>query len=151
VARPKETRGAGNAIRLDEFLPYRFSLLGHRLSLATADLSARNHQLTVQEWKVMSIVADGGPLTPFDIRRRGTQDKSTISWAIKRLKHRGFIATEPRAKDGRTFDVAMTRAGWRFYEALVPEARRRAKQGLRALSAAEIKTLQRLVDKLLAR
>ena len=151
MARTKSKPGARDVIRLDEFLPYRFSLLGHRLSLATADLRARHHRLTVQEWKILSIVADHGPLTPFEIRRRGTQDKSTISWAIKRLKHRGFIATEPRAKDGRTFDVAMTREGWRFYQALVPEARRRAKQGLSALTAAEVKALQRLVDKLLAR
>lgn len=151
MARSKKNPGARGVIRLDEFLPYRFSLLGHRLSLAAADLSARRHRLTVQEWKVLSIVADQGPLTPFEIRRRGTQDKSTISWAIKRLKHRGLVATEPRAKDGRTFDVAMTEAGWRFYQALAPEARRRAKRGLAALSPAEVKTLQRLVEKLLAR
>jgi DNA-binding MarR family transcriptional regulator len=151
VARAKRKTGARNAIRLDQFLPYRFSLLGHRLSLGTADLRARHHRLTVQEWKVISIVADRGPVTPVEIRRRGTQDKSTISWAIKRLKQRGLIATAPRARDGRTFDVTMTEEGWHFYEALMPVARRRAAQGLRALSTAELRTLQRLVDKLLAR
>ena len=149
VAKAKRKSGARDVIRLDAFLPYRFSLLGHRLSLATPDLRARHHRLTVQEWKVISIVADQGPLTPFEIRRRGTQDKSTISWAIKRLKQRGFIATARRAKDGRTFDVSMTEEGWRFYASLVAEARRRAKQGLSALTAAELKTLQRLVDTLL--
>ena len=151
MARAKRKTGGHDAIRLDQFLPYRFSLLGHRLSLGAADLHARHHRLTVQEWKVISIVADGGPLTPFEIRRRGTQDKSTISWAIKRLKHRGFVATVPRARDGRTFDVSMTEAGWRFYGALVPAARRRAREGLSALSLAELKALQRLIGKLLAR
>jgi len=151
VARSNKKRGARDVIRLDGFLPYGFSLLGHRLSLAAADLCARHHRLTVQEWKILSIVADGGPLTPFEIRRRGTQDKSTISWAIKRLRHRGFIATEPRARDGRTFDVSLSQKGWRFYEALVPEARRRAKQGLGAITAAERRSLQRLIEKLLMR
>jgi DNA-binding MarR family transcriptional regulator len=151
VARAKGKSGARGAIRLDQFLPYRFSLLGHRLSLGAADLRARHHRLTVQEWKVISIVADGAPVTPVEIRRRGTQDKSTISWAIKRLKQRGLVATAPRARDGRTFEVTMTEEGWRFYAALVPEARRRAAAGLRALNAAERRTLLRLVDKLLAR
>jgi DNA-binding MarR family transcriptional regulator len=151
VARRKGKTGARDVIRLEQFLPYLFSLLSHRLSLGAADLRARRHRLTVQEWKVISIVADLGPLTPFEIRRRGTQDKSTISWAVKRLRQRGLVRTAPRARDGRTFDVAMTEEGWRFYEALVPEARRRAKHSLGALSAAELGTLQRLIGKVLAR
>ncbi len=93
---------------------------------------------------------DARPLTPHEIRRRGTQDKSTISWAIKRLKRRGLVATAPRPRDGRTFEVAMTPEGWRFYGALAPEARRRADRGFAVLSAAERRALQRLVAKLLS-
>jgi MarR family transcriptional regulator, lower aerobic nicotinate degradation pathway regulator len=137
-------------IRLDTFLPYRFIVLGHKLSLTNADLRAQGHRLTLQEWKVLSLVADCGPTTPFEIRRLGTQDKSTISWAIKRLKARGFVATKPRAQDGRTFDVALSAEGWRYYRALVPVARGRARQGLCVLSAAEQRTLERLVGKLLS-
>lgn len=144
------TRARG-VIRLDAFLPYRFIVLGHKLSLTNADLRAEGHRLTLQEWKVLSLAADHGPTTPFEIRRLGTQDKSTISWAIKRLKARGFVATKPRAEDARTFDVALSAAGWRYYRALAPLARRRARQGLRALSRAEQRTLEKLIDKLLPR
>ena len=76
---------ARDVIRLDEFLPYRLSLLAHRLALSNSELHVRRHRLTLQEWKILSIIADHAPLTPVAIRRRGTQDKSTISWAIKRL------------------------------------------------------------------
>jgi DNA-binding MarR family transcriptional regulator len=152
VAKVKAKRKAGarDAIRLDAFLPYGFALLAHRLGLGTGDLHARRHRVTVQEWKVLSIVADGGPVTPHEIRGRGTQDKSTISWAIKRLKRRGLVATAPRPRDGRTFEVAMTEEGWRFYGALAPEARRRADRAFAVLSAAERRALQRLVGKLLS-
>jgi DNA-binding MarR family transcriptional regulator len=150
VAKAKTRAGAHDAIRLDVFLPYCFALLAHRLGLGAADLHARQHRVTVQEWKVLSIVADGGPVTPHEIRRRGTQDKSTISWAVKRLKRRGLVATEPRPRDGRTFEVAMTDEGWRFYGALAPEARRRAARAFAVLSAAERRTLQCIVTKLLS-
>jgi DNA-binding MarR family transcriptional regulator len=140
---------AREAIRLDGFLPYCFALLAHRLGLGADALHARGHRVTMQEWKVVAIVADGGPLTPHEIRRRGTQDKSTISWALKRLKRRGLVATVPRARDGRTFDVALTGEGWRFYAALAKEARRRAARGLAVLSAAERRALLRLARKLL--
>jgi len=149
VARASKRSRARDVIRLDAFLPYRFVLLGHRLSLTNADLAAHRYPLTLQEWKVLSIVADHGPLTPFEIRSRGTQDKSTISWALKRLKRGGLVATTPRLHDGRTFDAALSAQGWRIYRSLAPQARRRARDGLRALTAAEQRALHRLIDKLL--
>ena len=138
-----------DVIRLDAFLPYRMTVLGHRLSLIAADFQSVRPRLTMQEWKVMAIVADKGPLTPVEIRRRGTQDKSTVSWAIKRLKRHGLVSTRPKDGDGRTFDVTMTEAGLAYYGALVPKARHRAAALLGRLGAAETRALTRIVDKLL--
>ena len=139
---------AREIIRLDRFLPYRLSLLAHRLSLANSELHVRRHRLTVQEWKILSIIADHAPLTPVAIRRRGTQDKSTISWAIKRLLQRGFIARRRSAGDGRTFEVRMSAPGWKYYDALAARARRRMREVLKPLSAAELRALERIVGKL---
>jgi DNA-binding MarR family transcriptional regulator len=147
--KPSKKRGkARDVIRLKTFLPYRLTLLAHGLSLGTGDLEAGRHQLTVQEWKVMAIVADYGPLMPADIRRHGTQDKSTISWAIKRLQHRGFLIRQPKDGDGRTFEVCLSDAGWDYYGAIAPKARRLYRDAAKRLSRAEIATLRRLVDKL---
>ncbi|HEX7007135.1 MAG TPA: MarR family transcriptional regulator [Alphaproteobacteria bacterium] len=135
-------------IRLKSFLPYRLSLLAHRLSLGNADLEAGRHRLTVQEWKVMAIIADHGPLMPADIRRHGTQDKSTISWAIKRLQQRGFLIRRAKDGDGRTFEVRLSEAGWAYYGAIAPKSRRRFRDAAKRLSRAELAQLRRLVDKL---
>jgi DNA-binding MarR family transcriptional regulator len=151
MSRATSKTRAHRAIRLDRFLPYLFSVLGHRLSLGNAELAAKGHRLTVQEWKVISIIADHGALTPSEIGRFGTQDKSTISWAIKRLKKRGLVATGPRPRDGRTFEASMTPRGWAFYETLAPKARRRATEGLAALSPEEVRVLTRLVTRLARR
>jgi DNA-binding MarR family transcriptional regulator len=102
----------------------------------------------VQEWKVLSIIADGGPLMPSAIRRLGTQDKSTISWALRRLESRGFVARKSAARDARSFEVALTAAGWRYYEAVIPVARRRARDILKRLGRKELAELRRLVAKL---
>ena len=139
---------ARDVIRLDRFLPYRLSLLAHRLSLSNSDLHVRRHRLTLQEWKILSIIADHAPLTPVAIRRLGTQDKSTISWAIKRLLQRGFITARRSAGDGRTFEVRMSGAGWKYYDALAAKARRRARAVLAPLGAAELRALRRIVEKL---
>ncbi len=138
------TRGA---IGLRAYLPYRLTLLAHRLAPIGPDLDALGHRLTVQEWKVFCIVADNGPVTPLDIRRHGTQDKSTISWALKRLVRHGLLATRPKPGDGRTFEALITDEGWRYYKAAIGKVRKRATRALAGLTAAERAELLRLIDK----
>jgi DNA-binding MarR family transcriptional regulator len=148
MARSTKKRGSGDVIRLEEFLPYRVARLDDRLLIKNSDLQVSRHRLTTQEWKVLSIVADHGPLTPADIRRRSTQDKSTISWAIKRLEKRGFLVKKPAKGDGRTFQVALGKAGWTYYDAIAPKARALERAALKALTRAELKEFRRLVEKL---
>ncbi len=148
----RDPAGSGKAegpIRLNRFLPYRLSLLAGHMALPAADLQTGDHRLSVQEWKVMAIVADLEPVTPVEIRRHGTQDKSTISWAIKRLVDQGLLAKRPAPADGRTFEVLMSEAGWRYYRTVAPKARARARDIFKALDPAELRELGRLVDKLL--
>jgi DNA-binding MarR family transcriptional regulator len=144
----KKAKRASPAIKLDSFIPYQLSLLVHRSTLANSELYVDSHRLTVQEWKVLSIIADRGPLVPADIRRMGTQDKSTISWAIGRLERAQLLVRQPRANDGRTFEVALSKKGWAYYSKVAPKARRKALSLLRALSKSERTELGRLIAKL---
>lgn len=143
------TVNEGEPIRLGRFLPYRLSLLASHLALPTADLQADGHRLSVQEWKVMAIIADLEPVTPVEIRRHGTQDKSTISWAIKRMIDQGLLTKRPAPADGRTFEVLISDAGWRYYRTVAPKARQRAQDIFKALDKEELRELRRLVDKLM--
>ena len=90
----------------------------------------------------------GQIVLPAEIRRHGTQDKSTISWAIKRLQQRGFLIRQPRDGDGRTFEVSLSEAGWAYYGAIAPKSRRLFRDAAKRLCRAEIATLRRLLDKL---
>jgi DNA-binding MarR family transcriptional regulator len=144
----KKAKRASPAIKLDSFIPYQLSLLVHRSTLANSELYVDSHRLTVQEWKVLSIIADRGPLVPADIRRMGTQDKSTISWAIRRLERAQLLVRQPRENDGRTFEVGLSKKGWAYYRKVSPLARRKALDLLRALSKSERAELARLVAKL---
>jgi DNA-binding MarR family transcriptional regulator len=146
MARPNKKRS--DVIRLEEFLPYRVARLDDRLLIKNSGLQVGRHRLTTQEWKVLSIAADHGPLTPAAIRRHSTQDKSTISWAIKRLEKRAFLVKRPAKGDGRTFQVALGKAGWSYYDAIVPKARALEGEVLKALTKAELKEFRRLVEKL---
>ena len=138
----------GDVIRLDKFLPYRVALLDDRLLIKNSNLHVGPYRLTPKEWKILSIIAAYGPLTPAEIRRRSTQDKSTISWSIKRLEKRAFLVKKPTPGDGRTFAVTLGKAGWAYYESIVPKARELEREVLKALTRAELKEFRRLVEKL---
>jgi DNA-binding MarR family transcriptional regulator len=144
----RSTKRRGDVIRLEQFLPYRVARLDDRLLIKNSNLQVGRFRLTTQEWKVLSIIADHGPLTPAAIRRHSTQDKSTISWAIKRLERRGFLLRKPSTFDGRTFEVALGRAGWSYYDRIVPKARALEREVLKALTRAELREFRRLVEKL---
>ena len=146
MAESKKQRGG--VIALEKFLPYRVARLDDRLLIKNSNLHIGRYRLTTKEWKILSIIAAYGPLTPAEIRRRSTQDKSTISWSIKRLEQRAFLVKKPALGDGRTFQVALGKAGWAYYDAIVPKARALERDVLKALTPVELKEFRRLVEKL---
>lgn len=136
------------AIRLADFLPYRFGALGHRLTLSEAELRASPVPITLPEWKVLAIVADRGPVMPVEIGRLGTQPKATVSRLVARLLEIGLLGRRPKAGDGRTFELFLTEKGRRVYGRLVPRARRLEAKIDAALSPRERETLEHLVGKI---
>jgi DNA-binding MarR family transcriptional regulator len=147
----RKARASRDVIRLDQFLPYKIAQLSDRLLINNAQLAAGGHKLTTQEWKALAIIADSGPMTPADIRRHSTQDKSTISWALKRLIRCGILIKTPSKGDARTFQVSLSTAGWAYYQLIVPQARALERDSFKILTRLEKQTFARLVKKLTTR
>src|SRR3954454_12826409 len=53
----------GSALILEEFLPYRLSVLTSTVSRALARMYEQRFGLTVAEWRIMAILARFGPLS----------------------------------------------------------------------------------------
>ena len=147
----RKARASRDVIRLDQFLPYKIAQLSDRLLIKTAQLATGGYKLTTQEWKALAIIADGGPMTPAEIRRHSTQDKSTISWALKRLIRCGILIKTPSKGDARTFQVSLSTAGWAYYQLIVPQARALERDSFKILTRLEKQTFARLVKKLTTR
>jgi DNA-binding MarR family transcriptional regulator len=144
----KKKPAARDVIRLDKFLPYKVAQLSDRLLIKNAQLDAGGYRLTTQEWKALAIIANHQSMTPAEIRRHSTQDKSTISWAIKRLTRCGILIKTPAKSDARTFQVSLSMAGWAYYRLIVPQARVLERDIFKVLSRTEAQEFRRLVTKL---
>lgn len=77
--------------------------------------------------------------------------KNSVSRAVSRLLARGLIRRTADDNDGRRSFIAMTAAGRKLYNQILPRFRDRQQRMISVLSAAERAEFDRLLDKLVER
>jgi DNA-binding MarR family transcriptional regulator len=110
------------ALTLDDFLPFRLSFTSNLVS----DRIARAYQalfgLTIPEWRLVTVIAEGDGITQQAIGAKTRMDKVTVSRAAIALVERGLIERAPNAGDRRSHLLRLTAAGQALYEQVAPKA-----------------------------
>ncbi len=105
----------------------------------TATLSyRRGFGLQSNEWRVLVLVADNGPMSNAELCERMAQDKGQVSRAISAMVDAGHVLREPR---GRAIRVSLTDAGQALARELIAISRRRSDALLDGLDADERRVL----------
>ena len=86
---------------LDEFLPYRLSLLTNTVSAGIARSYRDQHQISVIEWRIMAVLGRYPGLTAKEIGERTAMDKVAISRAVKSLVERRLLERVTDPEDRR--------------------------------------------------
>ena len=149
--RTDKTREDGERLELDGFMPYRLSVLQQEVSRAIAAIYARKHDLMRYDWRVMAALGDAQPLSANEVCLRTNMDKVQVSRAIARLKRKGLVSQYQDIEDRRRSVLRLTGRGEAIYRDIVPAARAREADLLSALSAAERRQFEKLIDKLYRR
>ena len=142
---------AGNGLVLEEFLPYRLSVLMLRISNAIARSYERRFRLSVPEWRVMAVLGRFGPLSAHGVAEKTQMDKVRVSRAVARLMAAGRLSRRTDRMDRRRSILALTAAGEAIHREIVPHAERVEARLLAGLDEAERAALDRLLAKLEAR
>ena len=118
---------------LQDYLPYRLAVVATRMLRDAAHVyKERRNPLTTPQWRTLAILANHEPLTATELCRVSMLHKVAISRALAQLQRRGFVTRQRTDHDARARTVHLTAAGWRYYNELVPEIKRR-EQALRGL------------------
>ena len=133
----RENPGTGGVLTLEQFLPYRLSLLTNTVSQALADHYAARFGMTVPEWRAMAVIGGHPHISAVEVCRRTAMDKVTISRAVGRLYRAGRLVRRADAGDRRRAVLSLSAAGRAVYRRLVPAVRAYEAALLAALSAAE--------------
>lgn len=144
-----EEQTARDRLVLEQFLPYRLSILSNRVSRAIAARYAKTFDLTIPEWRIIAVLGRSPGLSAKDIAEATEMDKVAVSRAVARLSAAGRIAGKADPEDVRRQNLVLTRAGETVHARIAPIALESEQRLLRALSARERKDLDALLDRLL--
>ncbi len=133
---------------LEQFLPYRVSVLSNRISGNIAKLYGDRYGLSIPEWRVITILALYPGLSASEVSDRTAMDKVAVSRAVARLLERGFIKRETHGDDRRRSVLALSAAGFEVYETIAPLVIESERRLMSVLSEEEEQQLERLITRL---
>jgi len=136
-------------LELEHFLPYRLSILSNTVSQGIATEYEERFQLSMTEWRVMTILARFPEVSAREVVERTAMDKVAVSRAVSRLVDAGRVDRGTHDGDKRRSVLKLSEAGWAIHDEVAPLARAHERELLAKLSEEERQHLDQILDKLL--
>ena len=137
-----------SVLNLDNFIPYRLSVLTNRVSSAIARHYSDRFNLSIPEWRVMAVLGQTPGLSARQVAERTAMDKVQVSRAVANLVRVKRVQKSADAADGRVTRLSLTPRGFAIYEEIVPLALHLEELFLEALAPGERAEFDRLMAKL---
>jgi DNA-binding MarR family transcriptional regulator len=137
-----------DVIKLEEFLPYRLSILSNTVSNAIAEGYRNRFDLSIPDWRVMAVLARFPGASAQDLVAKTRMDKVAVSRGVARLLERGLLQRQTSNTDRRRSELQLSERGLSVYREIVPLARDFESRLLASISPEHRKLLGELLDDL---
>lgn len=134
---------------LDDFLPYRLSILSQTISQLIAQEYESQFSLSMNQWRCIVIIHNHKDITAKGICEYALLDKMTVSRALKVLTGRKLVVATAALEDARKQKLNLTNQGKVIYNNVLPIARKYEESLLSALSESQIDNLREIFAKLM--
>ncbi len=135
-------------LKLDEFLPYRLSIVSNRVSEAIATAYDRLFGLKIPEWRLIAVIAERRGMTQQSLCVATRMDKVTVSRAARALVERGLVARQAIDDDRRSHLLSLTKTGRSLYDQVAPKALELEAAIFEERGTAERKALKDMLDRI---
>jgi DNA-binding MarR family transcriptional regulator len=136
-------------LELENFLPYRLSVLSNTVSLAIAREYEDRFQLSITEWRVVAVLGRYDGLSAREVAERTAMDKVAVSRAVAALMKDGRVRRATATHDKRQSVLSLTAKGRKVHGEVAPLALQHEQRLLAHLDAEERGWLARILEKLL--
>ena len=149
MASAKRKPSPAEVLVLEDFLPYRLSILSNRVSRAIAARYAKTFDLTIPEWRIIAVLGRRPGLTAKEIAEATEMDKVAVSRAVAKLVDSKRVAARADSEDARRQILSLTSQGESVHARIAPIALASEQKLLSALNNDERQQLNGLLDRLL--
>lgn len=142
---------SGDPRLLRGLLSHRVLVLSNTLARAASRYYPQRFKVRLAEWRVIDALHAGHGISANQISQWLQTDKAWVGRSVERLIAAGYVRRRPDPKHGRRLLLTLTAKGERAYAAIALAAQRRHDNVLKALTAEERQTLERILGKLQTR
>ena len=135
-----------DVIKLEEFLPYRLSVLSNTVSNAISQGYKGRFGLSIPDWRVMAVLARLPGSSAQELVHWTRMDKVAVSRGVSRLLERGLLQKLMSTEDRRRSELRLSAQGEQVYREIMPMARGYEASLLENISAEH----RQLLDEILA-
>lgn len=136
---------------LEDFLPYRLSILSNTVSSTIATAYNKRFGLSIPEWRVIAVLGRFPGLSAVEVAERTLMDKVAVSRAVTKLINSGRVDRQIADADRRRSILRLSAEGRQVHDEIAPLALKFEEDLLHGLSEDEIQTLSVIMERLLAR
>jgi DNA-binding MarR family transcriptional regulator len=135
-------------VDLKQRTTYRFSLILKRLVDCLAEMHQTKFGITINGWKVMSVVGRFAPLAAVEVGQFVSLEPDRVTRTVDVLVRQGIVARRQDKQDRRRISLSLTAKGKRIQEQIERVRYALEYEFLSVLDDTELETLYRILDKL---
>lgn len=140
---------AGTGLSVEHFLTTTVSRVGNALRRTITVPYADAFQITVTEWRMLSVLAHAHTLPFARLVTASATDKALVSRTLRLLETRGLVAMSSQGHTPRKkLQCTITPEGQALHDRIIPIARQRQASMLRVLSPQERRVVYQALNKL---
>jgi DNA-binding MarR family transcriptional regulator len=137
-------------LKLEDFLPYRLTVLASLVSEALSRIYADRYGIDIPEWRILVTLGQFGSMTAKAVGAHAQMHKTKVSRAVAGLEQRKLIARRINRADMREVFLSLTPSGRAVYEELAPGAIAFATKLENTIDPADMPAFERAVKGLIA-
>jgi DNA-binding MarR family transcriptional regulator len=136
---------------LEDFLPYRLSVLSHTISTTIANVYEKRFGVSIPEWRVIAILGRFPGLSAVEVADRTMLDKVAVSRAVTKLIRNGRIDRQFADADRRRSILNLSDEGRQVHDEIAPLALAFEHDLLQGISTEDYDTFNIVIERLLAK
>lgn len=135
-------------LKLEEFLPYRLSVLSNMVSRGISAAYVDRFGLSIREWRIIAVLGRFPGLSAAEIVKRTEMDKVAVSRAVSRLIGDGRLERSLSDADKRRSVLVLSGEGKRLFDQISPMAKSYEERLLKCLGSEDKDRLSDILDNL---